>query len=123
MLRLFSENYHRAKRVVRRLDHATGEINPFLFAVAVGLVVLYISCLVALVIRLPVVHSNACVTTSSPSRSSGAHCIRRCGSVRVLSRHKKLAPALRNNGPLHDLALAGRGEPQSNLTAPRALRI
>ena len=65
MLRLSSENYHRAKRVARRLDHATGEINPFLFAVAVGLVVLYISCLVALVIRLPVVHSNACVTTSA----------------------------------------------------------
>ena len=66
MLRLSPENYHRAKRVVRRLDHATGEINPFLFAVAVGLVVLYISCLIALVIRLPVVHSNACVTTSAP---------------------------------------------------------
>ena len=66
MLRLSPENYHRAKRVVRRLDHATGEINPFLFAVAVGLVVLYISCLFALAIRLPVVHSNACVTTSAP---------------------------------------------------------
>ena len=66
MLRLSPENYHRAKRVVRRLDHATAEINPFLFAVAIGLVVLYISCLVALVIRLPVVQSNACVTTSAP---------------------------------------------------------
>jgi hypothetical protein len=66
MLRLSPENYHRAKRVVRRLDHATGEINPFLFAVAIGLVVLYISCLFALVIRLPVVHSNACVTNSAP---------------------------------------------------------
>ena len=31
MLRLSPENYHRAKRMVRRLDHATGEINPFLF--------------------------------------------------------------------------------------------
>jgi hypothetical protein len=64
MLRLSPEKYHRAKRVVRRLDHATGEINPFLFAVAIGLFVLYISCLVGLVIRLPIVHSNACVTTS-----------------------------------------------------------
>lgn len=70
MLRLFSENYHRAKRVVRRLDHATGEINPFLFAVAIGLVVLYISCLFALVIGLPTVHSNACVTTSAPPAAS-----------------------------------------------------
>ena len=67
MLRLSPENYHRAKRVARRLDHATGEINPFLFAVAIGLVVLYISCLVALAIRLPVVHLNACVTSASPA--------------------------------------------------------
>lgn len=66
MLRLSPENYHRAKRVVRRLDHATGEINPFLFAVAIGMVVLYITCLFALAIRLPVVHSNACVTSSPP---------------------------------------------------------
>jgi hypothetical protein len=66
MPRLSPENYHRAKQVVRRLDHATGEINPFLFAVPVGLVVLYVSCLFALAIRLPVVHSKACVTTSAP---------------------------------------------------------
>ena len=65
MLRLSPGNYHRAKRVVRRLDHATGELNPFLFAVAIGLVVVYITCLFALAIRLPVVHSNACVTTSA----------------------------------------------------------
>ena len=66
MLRLSPENYHRAKRVVRRLDHATGEINPFLFAIAIGMVVLYITCLFALATRLPVVHSNACVTSSPP---------------------------------------------------------
>jgi hypothetical protein len=65
MLRLSPENYHRAKRVVCRLDHATGKINPFLLAVAIGLVVLYITCLFALAIRLPVVHSNPCVTTSA----------------------------------------------------------
>jgi hypothetical protein len=70
MLRLSTENYHRAKRVVRRLDHATGEINPFLFVVAIGLVVLYISCLFALAIRLPIVHSSACVRTSAPPAAS-----------------------------------------------------
>ena len=70
MLRLSPENYHRAKRVVRRLDQATGEINPFLFALAIGLVVLYISCLFALAIRLPVVLSHACVTTSAPPAAS-----------------------------------------------------
>ena len=73
MLRLSPENYHRAKRVVRRLDHTTGEINPFLFAVAIGMVVLYITCLFALAIRLPIVHSTACLTTSAPSRSYDAH--------------------------------------------------
>ena len=70
MLRLSPENYHRAKRVVRRLDQATGEINPFLFAVAIGMVVLYITCLFALAIRLPIVHSTACVTTSAPPAAS-----------------------------------------------------
>ena len=70
MLRLSPENYHRAKRVVRRLDYATGEINPFLFAVAFGLVVLYITCLFALAIRLPVVHSNACVSSSGAPAAS-----------------------------------------------------
>ena len=79
MLRLSPENYHRAKRVARRLDHATGEINPFLFAVAIGMVVLYISCLFALVIRLPVVHSNACVTSSA---SPAAGEVRGSGSFR-----------------------------------------
>ena len=67
MLRLSPESCHRAKRVVRRLDRATGEINPFLFAVAIGMVVLYVTCLFALAIRLPVVHSNACLSTSAPS--------------------------------------------------------
>ena len=73
MLRLSLENYHRARRVVRRLDQATGQINPFLFAVAIGMVVLYITCLFALAIRLPVVYSNACITASAPSRSCGTH--------------------------------------------------
>jgi hypothetical protein len=78
MLRLSPENYLRAKRVVRRLDHVTGEINLFLFAVGVGLVVLYISCLFALAIRLPIVHSNPCVTTSAPPAAGE---FRRSGSV------------------------------------------
>lgn len=59
--------------MVRRLDHATGEINPFLLAVAIGLVILYITCLAALVIRLPVIYSNACVATSAPAAASEVH--------------------------------------------------
>jgi hypothetical protein len=37
-----------------------------LFAVAIGLVVLYVTCLTALVVRLPAsIHLRACVATSS----------------------------------------------------------
>jgi hypothetical protein len=61
---------HRPKQLMRRLDRATRQINPFLFAVAVGLVVLYVTCLIALMIRLPAVHLNACVATSEQSESS-----------------------------------------------------
>ncbi len=46
---------------MRRLDRATGQINPYLFAVAIGLLVLYITCLVALTVRLPPIHLKACV--------------------------------------------------------------
>jgi hypothetical protein len=46
---------------MRRLDRATGQINPYLFAVAIGLLVLYITCLIALTVRLPPIHLKACV--------------------------------------------------------------
>ncbi len=40
-------------RLVRRLDRAAGEINPFLAAVAIGLVMLNLCCFVSLkVVRL-----------------------------------------------------------------------
>jgi hypothetical protein len=40
-------------------------------------------------------------------------------SPSILSCREKLAPALRKNWPLHDLALVGRGELQANLAALR----
>jgi hypothetical protein len=61
---------HRPKQLMRRLDRATSQINPFLFAVAIGLVVLYVTCLTARVIRLPAIHLNACVATSEQPASS-----------------------------------------------------
>ena len=58
--------HHRPGRLMRRLDRATGQINRYLFAVAIGLVVLYVTCLTALVVRLPAsIHLRACVATSS----------------------------------------------------------
>jgi hypothetical protein len=60
--------HHRPRRLMRRLDRATGQMNPYLFAVAIGLVVLYVTCLTALVVRLPAsIHLRACVATSNAS--------------------------------------------------------
>jgi hypothetical protein len=55
---------------MRRLDRTASQLNPFLFAIVIGLVVLYVTCLTTLVIRLPAVHLNACVAASEPSASS-----------------------------------------------------
>jgi hypothetical protein len=53
------------KLLMRRLDWAAGQINPFLLAVAIGLVVLYLTSLVALAFKLPVIHLDVCVQTSA----------------------------------------------------------
>jgi len=57
---------------MRRLDRATSQINPYLFAVAIGLVVLYVTCLGALIVRLPAIQIRACVATSGPAATSEA---------------------------------------------------
>jgi len=44
-------------------------------------------------------------------------------SPSILSCREKLAPALRKNWSLHDLALVGRGELQTNLAALRTLWV
>jgi hypothetical protein len=46
---------------MRQIDRTTGQINPYLFAAAIGLLVLYVTCLVALTVRLPPIHLRACV--------------------------------------------------------------
>jgi hypothetical protein len=61
-----------AKQLMRRLDRAAGQINPILFAVAIGLVALYLTCLAAMMVRLPVTHMDVCVSNSpSPDASVG----------------------------------------------------
>jgi hypothetical protein len=38
-----------AQRLFRRLDHAAGQINPFLAIIAIGLAILNVACLIALI--------------------------------------------------------------------------
>jgi hypothetical protein len=61
---------HRQKQLMRQFDRTIGRINPFLFAIAIGLAALYVTCLLALMVRLPVVHVNACVHTPDASPAS-----------------------------------------------------
>ena len=45
--------------VLRRLERAAGAINPFLIVIAIGLVVLDLSCLLALQLaRIPLRHAS-----------------------------------------------------------------
>jgi hypothetical protein len=56
---------------MRQLDRVTSQINPYLFAVAIGLVVLYVTSLGALIMRLPAsIHLRGCVATSAPAATS-----------------------------------------------------
>jgi hypothetical protein len=37
------------RRLLRRLDHAAGQLNPFLAMIAIGLAILDAACLIALI--------------------------------------------------------------------------
>jgi len=56
---------HRRQQLLRRFDRTFSQINPFLFAVAIGLGVLYITCLFARMVRLPDLQSHACAGTEA----------------------------------------------------------
>jgi hypothetical protein len=49
----FRRNHPKPEPLWRRLDRAAGEINPFLLIFAVGLVFLYLTCVVGLLLKLP----------------------------------------------------------------------
>jgi hypothetical protein len=73
ILPISPRGHHRPKQLMRRLNRATSQINPFLFAVAIGLVVLYVTCLGALIVRLPAsVQLRTCVATPTPPDTSEA---------------------------------------------------
>jgi hypothetical protein len=56
---------HRRQQLLRRFDRTVSQINPFLFAVAIGFGILYVTCLLALMVRLPAIHLHACVETEA----------------------------------------------------------
>ena len=65
-------NHRSPKYLMRRLEQAAGQLNPFLLAVAIGLVVLYATSLVGLILKLPVTHLDVCIQTSASSATPAA---------------------------------------------------
>jgi hypothetical protein len=55
-------------RLFRRLDRVAGEINPFLAAVAIGLAMLNLSCLVSLKVVHLLAHPPALSATEDLAR-------------------------------------------------------
>jgi len=51
----------------RRLDRVAREVNPFLMLLAIGLVVLYVTCLGDLLLKLPIIHANTCAVGPLPA--------------------------------------------------------
>ncbi len=70
MVPLPPHNDHRPNKLMNRLNHATGEINPFLLAFVIGLVVLYVTCLVGLAFRVPAAYRSDCTVTSTTPTTS-----------------------------------------------------
>jgi hypothetical protein len=52
---------------MRRLDRATREMNPFLLALAIGLLVLNLTCLAALKLSPPPTDAGRTTTAIAPS--------------------------------------------------------
>ena len=55
-----------------RIDRAAREVNPFLIVLAIGLMILYLTCLVGLLVKLPVVRVYTCAARPSPATESVA---------------------------------------------------
>jgi hypothetical protein len=63
---------HRTKQLMRRFDRMLGQMNMFLFAVVIGLGLLYVTCLLTLLVRLPVTHLEPCRVSTSSTAGDGA---------------------------------------------------
>ncbi len=50
----------------RRIDRAAREVNPFLMVLAIGLIILNLSCLAGLLIKLPITRVDAAACALPP---------------------------------------------------------
>lgn len=55
--------------LLRRLDRVAREVNPFLMLLAIGLVVLYVTCLGDLLLKLPI-RVSTCAVGPLPATES-----------------------------------------------------
>ena len=66
----FRRNHPEPEPFWRRLDRLAGEINPFLLILAVGLVFLYLTCVVGLLVKVPFNRNgdgaSACSAAAAP---------------------------------------------------------
>jgi hypothetical protein len=72
MHRLSPRRRHRTRSVWGRLDRAASRLNPMLLVSVIGLGVLYVTCLLALLVRLPVVQLNACTVNPAAAPAGDA---------------------------------------------------
>lgn len=66
MRHLSRHNDHVPEPLWRRLDRVVGEINPFLMGLAIGLFVLYLTCLIGLLIKLPITRIDPAACAPPP---------------------------------------------------------
>jgi hypothetical protein len=74
MRHLSQRDHHAPEPLWRRLDRAAAELNPFLMVLAIGLGMLQLTCLIGLLIHLPITHVDptACAAPPSVTASVGA---------------------------------------------------
>jgi hypothetical protein len=62
MAQLLPQHHRSPDRWLRRIDRAAGIMNPFLNVLAIGLVILNLTCLALLAARLPITHGTVGLT-------------------------------------------------------------
>ncbi len=70
MAQLFPHPHHSPDRWLRRLDRAASAMNPFLTVLAIGLLILNLTCLASLASRLPIAHGTPGLSACPPLSAS-----------------------------------------------------
>jgi hypothetical protein len=71
MAQLLPQRHRSPDRWLRRLDRAAGVMNPFLSVLAIGLVILNLTCVALLAARLPITHRTAGVAACTDPPPTG----------------------------------------------------